>query len=194
MSNKSVFTYQHTCKLGHKAYILKSAPFKSSIVKRQGKPKYPFLGEGYYLWEENLEAAIRWGSKRYGNDYAIVEYEDLEIENEDLLDFLNRRHTKYFEELKIVYEKRIPKSRTWKLGQWIEFFKQLNQKEKGIFPFTFIRAEENLPIMNENDKVKRKIFFAEGLDYFTFLSPLLILCVIDKRKMNFQEQRFIHHS
>src|SRR5688572_15455563 len=93
------YTYQHTCLQGHDAYILKNAPFKAAVKKINGIQKIPFLGEGHYLWEENVDAAIRWGKKHYDNKYTIVEYQDLKIKAEELLDLTDRRHISYFKDL-----------------------------------------------------------------------------------------------
>lgn len=191
MSNTTRFTYQHTCKSGHKAFILKSAPFPSSIRKIEGKLKIPFLGAGYYLWEENIEAANRWGKDHYRSKYCIVEYEQLKIDSSELLDFLNRRDVKYFKELKETYITKRPESKNWKIGQWIEFFKKLRIQNDKVFPFNYIRAEENLPDPAKNNKIKEKEFFSDNSGYFTFLSPLLIICVIEKSKLNFESQKVL---
>lgn len=45
----------------------------------------PFPGEGLYLWEENTDQANRQGIKHYENRYNIVEYVDVEIKYEELL-------------------------------------------------------------------------------------------------------------
>lgn len=102
MSNYIIFTYQHTCKSSHDAFLKKNAPFKSVKIKLQNSNKFkiPFLGEGFYFWEENLSAAHKWGKKHCKNDYKILEYIDLKIDKDDILDFLNRRHISYFEDLK----------------------------------------------------------------------------------------------
>ncbi|MCG8762515.1 hypothetical protein G1L02_02035 [Tenacibaculum finnmarkense] len=191
MSSFIEYTYQHTCKNGQKAYVLQSSPFLSPVVKKRNILKIPFLGEGYYLWEENIDAAIRWGEKHYNNDYCIVEYKDVKIEGDDLLDFLNRRDMRYFNELKDIYIKKTPKCKNWALGTWIEFFKKMKKIGKENFPFNFIRAEENLPNYEENNKVKGKIFFADGVNYYTYSSPLLMICVIDKKKLNFKTQSIL---
>ena len=192
MSNFIEFTYQHTCKIGQEAYILQSSPFKSSKKKKQnGGFKIPFLGEGYYLWEENLSAAVRWGKKHYRNKYSIVEYSDVKMESGDVLDFLNRRNVQYFNELKEIYTKKRPQSKNWPLGNWIEFFKSVNKKDGNSFPFNYIRAEENLPSTTENDRIKEKILFTEDVSHYTYLSPLLILCVIDKTKLSFKGKSLI---
>ncbi|GGD99027.1 hypothetical protein [Planktosalinus lacus] len=184
MSSNTVFTYQHTCRKGQSAYILKKAPFKAPVKKTpEGTFKIPFLGEGYYLWEENNKAAVDWGKKHYAGNFNVVEFEDLKIPNEELLDFMNRRNMNYFNDLREDYIKKRPKSRNWPIGAWIEFFKKLRKGNFHLFPFYYIRADENLPNDKENNRIKGKEFFAENVYYYTFTNPLLILCVLDKNKI-----------
>lgn len=193
MSNITEYTYQHTCRKGHQAYILNKAPFFSSKKRTpNGKIKFPFLGEGYYLWEENLDAAIRWGVIHYKNDYCIVEYKDCILKNDLLLDFLNRRDIKYFKELIQKYKEKRPKSKNWKIAQWIEFLKKINKTDSKIFPFLYIRADENLPSRKENDRLKEKTNFTENVEYYTYLSPLLIINVLDKDKLKFKDNKIIN--
>jgi len=191
MSSHIIYTYQHTCKIGHEAYILHNAPFKAVKKKSPngGPIKIPFLGEGYYLWEENIEAAIRWGKKHYTNEYSIVEYIDVTIINDELLNLIDRRNIAYFKELQKIYIEKRPDSAKWRLGTWIEFFKKLRDINELKFPFKYIKADEHLPDLEEYDR--EKIYFADGLPYFTFFSPLLMLCVLDKKELNFKAKRFI---
>ena len=187
-----IFTYQHTCKKGQQEYILSSTPFKS-VKKKKEKDKYdlPFLGEGHYLWEENIEAAKRWGIKHYNNNYNVVEFTDLEIPEEEILDFLNRRHLQYFNELRKLYIEKLPERKKWRLGVWIEFLKSLNKETPGLFPFNYFRADENLPDVQENEKIKERINFVDGLYYYTYLSPLHIICVIDKKSLKLKNKSIV---
>ncbi|RDI07032.1 hypothetical protein [Flavobacterium sp. AG291] len=190
-NNLYVYTYQHTCNKGHQAYILKNAPFKAPVRIVKGKKKIPFLGEGYYLWEENMAAAHRWGQKHYNNIYSIVEYKDLEINDGEFLDLTDRRQLEYFKNLQDTFTSKRPESASWKLGQWIEFFKFNRQRDHALFPFNYIKADEHLPDIEENQLVRQKVFFSEGMPYFTYFSPLYMLCVIDKKQMKFDSETFV---
>jgi len=33
----------------------------------------PYLGDGYYYWDNNIKAAHWWGSNNYGGNYMICE-------------------------------------------------------------------------------------------------------------------------
>jgi hypothetical protein len=188
MSNFILFDYQHTCKKGQPAYILQKAPFKSNIKRKNGKLILPFLGEGHYFWEENRDAANRWGKKHYKDTYNIVEFKDLNVPKDELLDFLDRRNLKYFNELKQRYTAKRPASEKWDLGQWIEFFKKVNTKQPDLFPFKYFRADENYPNHEDNLKNKKQILFSNSAKYFTYLDPLFILCALEKDKLNFESK------
>lgn len=194
MSNNFTYTYtyQHTCKYGVAAYILANAPFRAVAKKINGKAKIPFLGEGYYLWEENSDAAVRWGFGHYKNSFSVVEYVDMEIENELLLNLLDRRDIQYFNELKEIYLKKRPESKKWRLGVWIEFFKKLQSSDDVKFPFKFIKADENLPDLEENNRVKIKTYFADQAHHYAYLSPLLVVCVINKDDMRYASKSISH--
>jgi hypothetical protein len=183
------FTYQHTCKEGLASYIHSRTPFPSLTKKgSKGKNRMPFLGEGYYLWEENISAAHNWGATHYKGKYSIVEFSDLLIPIDELFDFMNRRHLKYFNELIAFYIKKRPDSINWKIANWIQFFKSLNKLNPGKFPFKFFRADENLPDSNKNDLIKKKTKFINSQEYYTFLDPLIILCAIDKGSWNYKSK------
>lgn len=186
------YTYQHTCGPGHDAYILQNAPFKSTLKKSpNGNFKIPFLGEGYYLWEENVDAAIRWGKKHYANNYRILEYVDITIKTDELLDLTDRRHINYFKELQNIYIEVRPECKRWTIGVWIEFFKKLHISDEVKFPFNYIKADEHLPEKEKREYDRGKAYFADGLPYYTFLEPLFMLCIIDKKRMDFREKRLL---
>ena len=78
----------HTCSQDNgEAFVIKNAPFLAEDNPRNRK--YQFLGTGYYLWEDDIEQAKRWGEVHYKNSYFVVEFE-CDIEEEDILN-LNER-------------------------------------------------------------------------------------------------------
>lgn len=179
------FTYQHTCKTGHPAYLRANAPFKSVKKKlKYGKTFIPFLGEGFYLWEENIAAAQYWGARQYDRKHSIVEFVDCAIPKDDMLDFINRRDLSFFRDLIAPYVKARPNCKSWDLGTWIEFFKDLNTKDNKLFPYFFLRANEEI---SEKERAKFKIekdsmkLSSEG--YTVDLDPLIMICVIDKDRL-----------
>jgi len=187
------FTYQHTCRKDQSAYILNRSPFQSITKKNAHEKvlKYPFLGSGFYFWEENVLAAKRWGEIHYKNNYSIVECIDVSLDDELLLNFLDRRSLDYFNELKEIYETKNQSSKKWKIGQWIEFFKKLNRIQDGKFPYKYIRAIEILPDTPENNAFLGKTRFTESSNIETFTSPLIILCIIDRKDLVFKSKHLI---
>ncbi|CAL2091385.1 conserved protein of unknown function [Tenacibaculum sp. 190524A02b] len=192
--NKPVLEYtcQHTCAKSQKAYLLERAPFSSKIKKgRNNKNRVPFLGEGYYFWEENIQAAHRWGSIHYKGNYSVIEFENLSLNHNFLLDFLDRRSSSYFRELKKEYIQKNKKVfGSFKLGQWIEFFKKLNKEGKIIFRYKYFRAVEN--VMGDiNDYDNEKVNFSTDGKYYTYLSPLNIICFVDKHDITCKNKKVI---
>ena len=62
MSNNIVNTIgHHACKSADNKYLLNNAPFRSEYTETTEEGKEPFLGEGYYMWDYNLETAHWWG-------------------------------------------------------------------------------------------------------------------------------------
>lgn len=189
--NNYVFTYQHTCDKGVHAYILNKSAFRSIIRKREnGKEYLPFLGEGYYYWEENIEVAHNWGKRHYKSNYNIVQYKNCTIPQSDVLDFLNRRDLKYFKNLIEIYTKRRPESKKWFIANWIEFFKKLQRENLENFPFKYFRADENHPDIRINNEMKGKNDF-NATGYYAFLDPLIILCAMNKCNLNCESKEVI---
>lgn len=191
MSNHN-YTYQHTCKKGVNAYILHNSAFRSVIYKKaDGKIYMPFLGEGYYYWEENIEAAHRWGKSHYRNNYNIVQYSNCLIPQAETLDFLNRRDIRYFKELIEIYKVKRPESKKWFIANWIEFFKKLQKSNLEKFPFNYFRADENHPNIRTNDDLKEKTDF-NYTGYYIYLDPLIILCSINKCDLNCESKEIAY--
>ena len=64
----------HTCSQDNgEAFVRKNAPFLAKDNPQNRK--YQFLGTGYYLWEDDIEQAKRWGEVHYKNSYFVVEFE-----------------------------------------------------------------------------------------------------------------------
>ena len=90
MSNNVVVTKgHHTCgQFVNDAVAIKRAPFKS--ICDQSKRKDPFLGEGFYFWDDNIEAARWWGKSHYYGKYTILEY-DFTLSGDHFLDLVGCR-------------------------------------------------------------------------------------------------------
>ncbi|WET47711.1 hypothetical protein PYS58_14120 [Chryseobacterium indologenes] len=192
MKNDIVCDVQHTCKKSPPAYLIHNAPFKSPKTKFSNQQEsIPFLGEGYYFWEENPDAAHSWGKRHYSNVYSIVEYSDLTLEGNSLLDLLDRKYSKYFRELISQFEKKNPRFKTFLLGQWIEMFKNLHLKDGKTFPYLYIRADEHFPDSRDNQSLRQMIRLSKK-GYHTYLEPLIIICIIEKKDIVCKNRNVIY--
>ncbi len=97
----------HTCEArGSSEEVLEKAPFKSEVRDEY----FPFLGEGYYFWDNNLELAKKWGEKRYRNFYYVVEF-ILVIDENKILDLVgNREDILWLKKIKKQIEQRLNES------------------------------------------------------------------------------------
>lgn len=158
----------HTClNEGSIDYLLSQTPFLSN--KTEGK--VPFLGVGYYFWDDNIKQAHKWGVDHYNRVYCIVEF-SLQIDDNIFLDLVgNRAHSRYFYSLLGKFEKRGIKTDKWKIGEFIEFLKNLRQSNMEIFPFNIVRAQDFLPKMNDEHK-----FNFNQTSSFTYLDQRVLIC------------------
>lgn len=179
---KKYSDFQHTFRKTNNKNILNQVPFKSKIKNKGGKKRVPFIGEGFYFWESNIDGAVRWGNKKYGEGgYSILEIKDWDINTEDLLDLTNRNHAKYFSELKQVYLAANEKAKNYCVGTWIEFFKKVHLVDKKSFPFKLIKSEENMsPKKSKKEGIDFEINHYSASGYYTSLNPLYILCCTEK--------------
>lgn len=192
-SNILVYNYQHTCKKGQPAYILANAPFKA-VAKKDGLGRIfiPFLGEGYYFWEENLNAAEYWGARNYKSDHSIIEFVDCSIDSNDILNFIDRRDLNFFVELRDIYIQKREESRKWNLGVWIEFFKKLNSKKEELFPYYYFRAKEEISLEErEKYKLKPQKIKLSSEGYEVDLDPYIMICVTDKTLLTYKDCRLV---
>ncbi|MGB5982686.1 MAG: hypothetical protein WBG46_11140 [Nonlabens sp.] len=177
---------------------MNNAPWHSSIAKKRKSngtfiKKIPFAGEGFYFWEDNIEHAHHWGQQHYDNKYSIVEFEELKVSSDLLLDFLNPNHRRYFKEMKAIWLKKEPKTANYAFGQWIEFFKRLDKKDNGIFPFKFIRAKEELGNVPLRYKVE-KMAFSSSSSINIDLNPCVFLCILDKTLIKYGNRKIIFNN
>jgi hypothetical protein len=145
----------------------------------------PFLGEGYYFWDDNEEMAHFWGNKMKSDNYYIFSA-DLHINDNLFLDLVGSRQCqKWLYERAKALEKRDGKQ--WSVGNLIEYLKNLAllTKNTAIFPFTAIRAiDYSQPKTNQyqivfSDKEKLK-------NKYTVINPVYIICILDKNDGSIQ--------
>lgn len=178
----------HTCKLeGDKEFVLKNAPFKSM---KNSSGNYPFLGEGYYFWDNNIEIAHHWGETHCKKKYYIVETK-LKIEDEIFLDLVgNRTDMINFAELHKTFSEKYNRGKKYPIGKFIEVLRDLNKKDyKGIFPWKVCRA---IDLYTSNFLKHYEHLFVYKKENYTNLSPRIVICLYEKNNVILQSQILVH--
>jgi hypothetical protein len=161
---------------GNDKEVETKGPFKTT-------DKNPYLGYGYYFWDNNIEMAHTWGRVHCDNKYIICQA-NLNLKSEVFLDLVGSRDDiMYFEKLINTFGvKHKP------IGQIIEYLKKIESdgKFQGIFPFKVIRALDY-----DKDKFK-KYKFADNKKGYTSLRPVFIICLIEKNNLILSEFKMIH--
>jgi len=185
------FTVQHTCsKVSGEEQVLKDFPFLS--IYEPEKNKTPFLGEGYYFWDYNLEYAKVWGKNHYSNDYYICQSDIFIDHDEDglFLDLAgNREHLVGFVELlwefNLIHEEG---TEGIDLCWIIDYLRTKCPPE--VFPFEVIRAVD----YNNNKQAGIKIVFNEKKKSFTILNPRIIFSFKNKENIVHLREPFIAYT
>lgn len=166
---------QHTCKnKGNAASIEKNAPFRSTIkFLEDGHSKSePFLGMGYYLWDNNMEWAHKWGASHYLNNYRILQG-TLRVDEDYLFDLLaNTEHTQKVLDLYSIYKPLKDDDEIITLCGLIEAMKYIARKDPGYFPYKLIRAEDK-------KKSTELLQFSIQQPNVINLKPCIIYCLIE---------------
>lgn len=160
---------------------IKEGPIISIEDDGTGKPKKhpPFAGDGYYFWEDNIEAAEWWGFVRYekkSKGYRIFRIDiTLRYDDNSLFDIVgNRQHLNLLKRL-IEKTKIAVDCTEWKLHNFIKYFRVLESKHPGMFPYKLMRFND----FAINPKIQSQIFL-DNFNRFALLNPFYIICVFDK--------------
>lgn len=177
-----IFTFGHQTieKLHPISARIKIGPHKSKGTKEDGSPlkKPPFAGEGYYFWEDNIEAAEWWGEVRftkYNKNYYIFKIDvSLRYDDNSFLDLIgNRQHLKFLSKL-INRTKTKVDCQNWKLHNFISYFRILQKRNPGIFPFKILRFNDH----SINPKLQTPIQLTD-YQHKQLINPFYIICVFD---------------
>lgn len=188
MSNNIVNTIgHHACKSADNKYLLNNAPFRSEYTETTEEGKEPFLGEGYYMWDYNLETAHWWGRNHYNNKYAILSY-PLTLSGEKFLDLVGSRQD--MEIFKTLMDKVNSKQGCTGFGiaKSIRMLEILNAmcSRGGVFDYKIIRAVD----ITEN--AASEIYgFAGKRDSKTNLNPKILICFKDKNDIPLRKARVV---
>ena len=185
------FYVQHTCSnKGGNKQVLKDFPYLSIYNPQENKT--PFLGEGYYFWDYNLEYAKVWGKNHYSNEYFICQSE-ISIDSEKDGYFLdlagNREHLVGF--VGLLWEfNLIHKDGTEGIDLCYIIDYLRTQCPSEVFPFEVIRAVD----YENNEQVGIKIVFNQGKKSFTILNPRVIISFKNKENIVHLNEPFIVYS
>lgn len=171
---------------------IKAGPIKSEENNGNGSPKKypPFAGDGYYFWEDNIEAADWWGFVKYqrkGKEYRVFRIDlTLRYDNQTFFDIVgNRQHLNLLKRL-IDKTKKATDCNDWKLHNFIKYFRLLEQKNPGMFPYKMIRFND----FALNPKIQSQVFLG-GFNRYALLNPFYIICVFDKEILPLETFIFI---
>jgi hypothetical protein len=167
----------HSCSnKGGYYYVFENAPFMSIFDEKIGNR--PFLGTGYYFWDNNRNVAEEWGRKHYNGHYCILEAL-LRIENDIFFDLVGS--TLHQQMLITLSQKFVDygfSRDNWQLGKFIEFLKDLNNNSDyhGVFRYKAIRAMDVTPKPGFLVRFVRKKKTKDI--HYTDLAPRYIICII----------------
>ncbi len=194
MERKYKCTCHQTCRKTQDAHILFHSPFCSHIVKKitnkgEAYEKIPFLGIGYYFWEDNFEAGVEWGEKHYKEGYRVVEYLSMEIDTFLLLDVDTYPGHFFLFSLIEKWEPLVPDSLNWQINNWIEYFKKL-RLELGfdIFPFNAIRA----PRYSDDDHYASELSYLDkNKKYYIYKTKKVMICFFEREYILFETKNIV---
>lgn len=172
----------------------KLGPVKSTTFDEQNRPKSkpPFAGDGYYFWEDNIEAAEWWGYVKYakkGFPFRIFKIDIDLIYDGTFIDLIgNRQHIKLIANLIRKTKMNIDCSE-WKFHHFIAYFRKLELRQKGIFPFKMIRFND----AKLNPKIQEPLLLSaqEQAQNSVLLNPFYIICVFDEVDLNLSTFTFV---
>lgn len=167
-------------------------PIKSTLLDENGKPKEkpPFAGDGYYFWEDNIEAADWWGKVRYvnkGKSYRVFRLDlILRYDDHSFFDLVgSRQHLKLLGAL-IKKAKIATNCAGWVLHNYLTYFRILNGRNKGIFPYKMIRFNDS----SLNPKMQGPISLTSQ-QHQTLMNPFYIICVFELQDISLKTFTFI---
>ena len=166
---------------------------KNNIKEVERNGPYPvkeiessFLGAGYYFWDNHLDLAKWWGERHCNNRYYICEC-DIEVDEFYFLDLVGNRQdqinlNELIDRLNISH---------LTLGEIMEVLKEIQreQPESQLFPYKAIRA---LDYENKPSFISRKILFKPNNNSYAVLSPMYIICLIEKKELILSPYKVIY--
>ncbi len=158
------------------------------------KDNKPFAGDGYYFWENNIEAARWWGNthiySRKKMGYRIFKYEFEILYDGTFFDLVgNMEHIIYLgkliDKIKINFSRRGKDIRDWELNQYITHLRNIAKTNPSIFPYTAIRFNDYKRVKGERINLDKRVSPS-----FILRNPYYIVCFFDINKLNLQKYTF----
>ncbi len=145
------------------------------------EPKYQFLGEGYYFWDDNIHRAHNWGKSHYKGKYLILEA-SLELKGSSFLDLAgSRRDLKI---LRDVYYKMKETHPNLKIGAFFNGMQTMAKLKPEVWPYKIIRAL-NLKSNSTKEPYNRLP------NSHMLLDPEIIICFYNINELNLQNSRYL---
>lgn len=171
---------------------IKTGPVKSTVLDENGKVKEkpPFAGDGYYFWEDSIEAAEWWGGVHYVDkkkQYRIFKIDiELRYDNNSFFDLIgSRQHLKLLGQLIKKTRMSVP-SDGWTLEKFISYFRLLEKRKKGFFPYKMIRFND----YSLNPKIQDYIPLSNSKS-IALMNPFYIICVFEEADLSLKTYTFI---
>lgn len=167
-------------------------PVKSTIHNRKGQLKNnpPFAGDGYYFWEDNLDAAEWWGLVHYakkGSQFRIFRIDmTLKYDDNSFFDLIgSRQHLRLLAQL-IRKTKMAINCQGWTLQNFITYFRLLESRQKGLFPYKMIRFND----FSLNPKMQNPLSLS-NYHHIALMNPFYIICVFEIQDLSLETFIFI---
>jgi hypothetical protein len=190
-SNIHHYLLHHACDCaGGPEYVLREGPFFSAYD--ENTMRKPFLGSGYYFWDDNLDMAHKWGRIHYQNNYFVLEAK-CRIPSDLVLDMVgNRQDLRFFCRCLDLFKNYGHAREDWSVSQIIEFMKQLSMGSetfRDIFPFQAIRAVDHSAREAPHERMKFSNDQERG--QYMLTNPRILVCFPQGKRVFLEEVRLI---
>jgi hypothetical protein len=179
----------HSCAAdGGEVHVLHNAPFLSRFDN--SKPhKLPFLGEGRYLWDDDLDAALWWGGVAYSGVYYVVKVQ-APYKDDELLDLCDREQLRMWVRLVERLESKGHMARRIPAGMVFQVLRSLHLRHKSwnLFPWTIVRAVETLP----KGRAPRRFRHHSSSLSFLEQMPIWIFCLFSNYDITLLRKEVVH--
>lgn len=174
--------YQTVDDRGNPDQVEAEGPFKCTKAERD-----PWLGDGYYFWENYIENAHWWGEKGYHNRYMIC---SASCKDSNIFDLTsgNLEHLAILKEYWQILLDRAPKKR-FTVRTVLEHMMTYS----GAFDYAAIRTDGINTANSDAGISKHRLYFPNKASYIN-LMPQIQICIIDKKRMELSGYKIVHPS